>query len=125
MEHAIERVRTWTSGPLDLTFLGLKELPELPAGLTHLYCHNNQLTTLPDIPVGVQLLQCFNNHFPDMEDEETIPDYVARVNEIAEAASRDRIVARCALYFQDMMEVAWHPSRVEQWMLAGVDMEDM
>jgi effector-binding domain-containing protein len=60
-----------------------------------------------------------------MEDEETIPDYVARVKAFVEKKSKDRIVARCALYFQEMMEVAWHPSRVEQWMLAGVDMEDM
>jgi hypothetical protein len=63
-----------------------------------------------------------------MEDDETIPDYVARVKafvEKTEKESKDRIVQRCALYFQEMMEVAWHPSRVEQWMLAGIDMEDM
>jgi hypothetical protein len=71
------------------------------------------------------VLNCSNNHFPHRKADETIPDYVARINAIAEAASKDRIVQRCALYFQEMMEVAWHPSRVEQWMLAGVDMEDM
>jgi hypothetical protein len=185
MDIAIERVRAWTSGPLDLTSLGLKELPELPAGLTWLYCSYNQLTTLPDtlpsglttlycygnqlttlpdplpagltmlycgdnqlttlpdtlpagityldcsrnqlttlpdtlpagltvllcgdnqltilpdtlpagliglycsdnqlttlpdtLPAGLTILQCYNNHFPDMEDDETIPDYVARI----------------------------------------------
>jgi hypothetical protein len=47
------------------------------------------------------------------------------VKAFVEKKSKDRIVARCALYFQEMMEVAWHPSRVEKWMLAGVDMEDM
>jgi hypothetical protein len=60
-----------------------------------------------------------------MEDNETTPDYVARVKAFTEAESRERIVALCALYFQELTEVAWHPSRVEQWMLAGVDMEDM
>jgi Leucine-rich repeat (LRR) protein len=210
MDIAIERVRTWTSGPLDLTSLGLKELPELPAGLTWLYCSYNQLTTLPDplpaglrelwcyknqlttlpdtlpaglteldcstnqlttlpdtlpaglteldcsnnklttlpdtlpaglttllcrsnqlttlpdtLPVGITVLYCSNNHFPDMEDDETIPEYVARINAIAEAASKDRIVQRCGVIFEDLARTVWHPSRVEKWMLAGVDMEDM
>jgi hypothetical protein len=60
-----------------------------------------------------------------MEDEETIPDYVARVKAFVEKESKDRIVQRCALYFEELTEVAWHPSRVEKWMLAGVDMENM
>jgi hypothetical protein len=47
------------------------------------------------------------------------------VSAFAEAASKDRIVQRCALYFEELTEVAWHPSRVEKWMLAGVAMEDM
>jgi hypothetical protein len=189
MDIAKERVRNWTSGPLNLTWLGLTELPELPAGLTELYCsfnqlttlpdtlpaglttlhcsynqlttlpdtlpagliylhcYNNQLTTLPDtLPAGLRTLHCFdnqlttlpdtlpavlkwlscsNNHFPNREYNETIPDYVARINAIAEAASKERITQRCALYFEELTEVAWHPSRVEKWMLAGVDMEDM
>jgi hypothetical protein len=44
MEIAKERVRNWTSGPLDLSWLGLTELPELPVNLTELllnYLVNN------------------------------------------------------------------------------------
>jgi hypothetical protein len=47
------------------------------------------------------------------------------VKAITETQSKERITQRCAVFFQEMMEVAWHPSRVEQWMLAGVEMEDM
>ena len=189
MEQATKRVRNWTSGLLDLSWLGLTELPELPAGLTKLWCHNNLLTTLPEtlpagltqlycfhnlltrlpdtLPAGLTQLYCFhnllttlpetlpagirelhcdynqlttlpqtlpavltrftcsNNNFPDIEDDESIPDYVARVNAIAEAASQERIVQRCALVFEELAKKVWHPSRVERQMLAGVDMEDM
>jgi hypothetical protein len=50
MEKAKERIHVWTSGPLDLSGLGLTELPELPDGVTMLYCQNNQLTSLPTLP---------------------------------------------------------------------------
>jgi len=48
MKQAKERVRNWESGTLDLSELRLRKLPELPAGLKVLWCHNNLLTTLPD-----------------------------------------------------------------------------
>jgi len=41
--------------------------------------------------------------------------YVARVNAFAEAASQERIVARCALYFEELAQMVWHPSRVWIW----------
>ena len=50
---------------------------------------------------------------------------MVRVKAIAEAASQERIVQRCALVFEELAQKVWHPSRVEQRMLAGVDMEDM
>jgi len=43
----------------------------------------------------------------------------------AEAESKERIVTRCALYFEELAKKVWHPQRVERLMLAGVDMEDM
>jgi hypothetical protein len=43
----------------------------------------------------------------------------------AEAASKERIVARCDLIFEELAKKMWHPSRVERLMLAGVDMEEM
>jgi hypothetical protein len=93
-----------------------------------LFCSNNLLTTLPDtlLPENLQVFLCKNNKFPDRREyEESIPEYVARVKAIAEAESRERIVQRCALYFEELAKKVWHPSRVERLMLAGVDMEDM
>jgi Leucine-rich repeat (LRR) protein len=105
----------------------LKTLPEtLPAGLRHIYCQNNQLTTLPEtLPSGLTTLSCYSNNLPDRPTDESIPDYVARVKAIAEKASKERIIARCALYFEELAKKVWHPSRVERLMLVGVDMEDM
>jgi len=105
----------------------LTTLPEiLPAGLTTLSCGKNQLTTLPEtLPAGLRTLYCNSNNFPNKEYEEPIPEYVARVNAIAETESKDRIVARCALVFEELAQKVWHPSRVERRMLAGVDMEEM
>ena len=72
MEIAKERVRNWTSGLLDLSWLGLTDLPELPAGLTKLWCHNNLLTKLPEtLPAGLQELHCYKNHLTTLPD--TLP----------------------------------------------------
>lgn len=37
-------------------------LPELPKGLTHLYCNNNYLTTLPELPPTLTHLYCSYNN---------------------------------------------------------------
>ncbi|NBW21388.1 MAG: hypothetical protein EBR82_76865 [Caulobacteraceae bacterium] len=93
-----------------------------------LFCSNNLLTTLPDtlLPENLQVFVCNNNKFPDRREyEESIPEYVARVKAIAEADSKERIVQRCAVFFEELARTVWHPSRVEKLMLAGVDMEEM
>jgi hypothetical protein len=167
MEIAIERVRMWRGPtiPLDLSRLGLTELPELPEGLVELICYHNRLTKLPDklpaslrylncsgnqltrlpdnlparlailycshnelttlpetIPRGLITFACRANRFPDREYDESLWDYVERINAIA---SRERISQRCAAIFEELAQKVWHPSRVERLMLAGVDMEDM
>ena len=105
----------------------LLSLPDtLPAGLTEIDCSHNRLTRLPDtLPASLGKLYTTDNHLPDRTKDESIPDYVARVKAIAEADSKERIVARCALNFEELAQKVWHPQRVERLMLAGVDMEDM
>jgi hypothetical protein len=105
----------------------LTTLPDtLPTGLTALYCTYNQLTTLPEtLPAGLRELYCWDNNLPTRKVNESILEYVVRVNAIAEAASKERIVQRCALVFEELAQKVWHPSRVERLMLGGVDMEDM
>jgi len=90
-----------------------------------LYCSHNQLTTLPQIHTNLVAFWYNNNAFPDRNLNETNYDYIDRINAIAEVASKERIVARCALVFEELAQTVWHPSRVERRMLAGVDMEDM
>ena len=58
MEIAQQRINEWTSGPLDLSRLGLTELPDLPSGLQTLNCSQNQLTQLDNLPSGLQKLWC-------------------------------------------------------------------
>jgi hypothetical protein len=43
---------------LDYSNKGLKELPEIPEGVTHLYCWGNQLTELPALPATLTELYC-------------------------------------------------------------------
>ena len=122
MEQARERVRAWQSGLLDLSDLGLTELPELPAGLTEFYCCRNQLTRLPEtLPADLEVLSFEANHLPPHKYGESIAEYIARAV-VAETESRERIVARCALVFEELAQKVWHPQRVERRMLAGVDM---
>jgi hypothetical protein len=66
-----------------------------------------------------------NYYLPRRNNQESIPEYVARVNAIADTTSKERIMQRCALVFEELAQTVWHPSRVEKRMLAGVDMEDM
>ena len=106
----------------------LPELPELPIDLTELFCSGNQLTELPELPNTLTELFCSDNHFPDTYEDESIPDYMIRYHafqESQELQSKERIIHRCSLYFEQLMMKVWHPDRVEKWMLAGIDMEDM
>ena len=117
--------------PAGLTYLAchfnnLTRLPTLPTGLTTLYCFNNRLTRLPEtLPAGLRELYCWVNNLPTRKVNESILEYIHRVNAIAEAASKERIIQRCALVFEELAKKVWHPQRVERLMLAGVDMEDM
>jgi len=47
------------------------------------------------------------------------------VKAIAETQSKERIITRCDLIFEELAKKMWHPSRVERLMLAGIDMEEM
>jgi hypothetical protein len=103
----------------------LTTIPDLPTGLVSLWCDGNQLLSLPNLPANLEEFVCTSNNFPVIEDDESLDDYVARMKAIAEAESRERIVQRCGLVFEELAQTVWHPSRVERLMLAGVDMEDM
>ena len=66
MEIALERIRNCVDGRLNLSNLGLSELPPLPDGLIELRCCNNQLTTLPELPSSLQTLYCSSNQLTSL-----------------------------------------------------------
>ena len=51
---------------LNLDYLNLTELPELPEGLERLYCYDNKLTELPELPEGLKTLKCDNNKLTEL-----------------------------------------------------------
>ena len=65
MEIALQRIEQCVDGRLDLSHLGLTELPPLPP-LTVLRCSENHLTSLPPLPDGLVELHCYNNHLSSL-----------------------------------------------------------
>jgi len=79
MEIANEIIRNWKSDALDLSNLGLTELPTLPEGLRILYCSNNRLDKLPDtLPSSIRLINCSYNQLTALP--ETLPTSLQFLN---------------------------------------------
>ena len=66
MEIALQRMEECVDGILDLSHLGLTELPPLPKGLIRLYCDRNYLTFLPPLPDGLIELRCGSNRLKSL-----------------------------------------------------------
>jgi len=66
MDVARERINQWRAGgidteTLDLSNLGLTELPQLPSKLKRLNCSGNNLTVIPELPIELEYLNCSKN----------------------------------------------------------------
>jgi hypothetical protein len=64
--EAKRRIDTWvTRGDiekdLDLSDLGLRQLPSLPDTIQSFICSSNKLTSLPTLPANLKLLDCSSN----------------------------------------------------------------
>jgi Leucine-rich repeat (LRR) protein len=71
MEIALERIANMHDGELDLSNLGLTELPQLvsegtPSTLVSLGCSGNQLTELPQLPPTLKYLYCERNQLTEL-----------------------------------------------------------
>jgi Leucine-rich repeat (LRR) protein len=70
MEIALERIANMRNGELNLSNLGLTELPQLPPKLKYLYCYGNQLTELPQLvsedPSTLVCLDCRSNQLTEL-----------------------------------------------------------
>ena len=51
--------------------------------------------------------------------------YFSNVQMVIEFQNKERIIQRCKTIKEELMMNRWHPSRVEQLLLAGYDIEDM
>jgi hypothetical protein len=65
MQEAKQRIADWIklnnpSNRLDLSFLNLTELPEIPSNCRIFNCSYNQLTILPELP-NCRILKCSHN----------------------------------------------------------------
>jgi hypothetical protein len=133
---------------LNCQFCSLTSLPTLPTNLRELDCIINPLETLPELPSTLEVLKATLPWVEDLEWIEDLeknvrlggpkiyyqlwPERVGTVNQMIrmEAAatnrqSKRRCTTRCAIYKEQIMMKAWHPSRMAMLLEMGYDVEDM
>lgn len=66
MTIALQRIQQCVDKRLDLSKLGLTELPPLPDDLIVLRCDLNELTALPELPSSLRVLHCHQNHLSSL-----------------------------------------------------------
>ena len=66
MEIALQRIQQCRDRRLDLSKLGLTELPPLPDDLIMLRCDSNELTSLPALPPSLRILHCHSNQLSSL-----------------------------------------------------------
>jgi len=66
MAIALQRIQQCRDKRLDLSKLGLTELPPLPADLIMLRCDSNELTSLPELPPSLRILHCHSNQLSSL-----------------------------------------------------------
>jgi hypothetical protein len=66
MTIALQRIQQCVDKRLDLSKLGLTELPPLPDDLIVLRCDLNELTSLPTLPSSLRVLHCHQNQLSSL-----------------------------------------------------------
>ena len=66
MTIALQRIQQCLDKRLDLSKLGLTELPPLPDDLIVLRCDLNELTALPELPSSLRVLHCHQNQLSSL-----------------------------------------------------------
>jgi hypothetical protein len=99
-----------------------------PPALTALYLGANQIRTLPPLSKGVQLMNVEGNPLlvPQKDEERAGPAlhlFVERLraeqDRVEEEASRRRCEERVRQYTDELLAIALHPDRVDEWARQG------
>lgn len=103
---------------LNLSFNHLQKLPDLPEGLQELQMQNNELLDLPWLPPSLRILR--------FEDNPHLSRYYGKsIEEIRQIICERIAKQRCHAIKEELLQVAWHPTRIDRWLAAGVSPEDM
>ena len=98
-------------------------LPPLPTQLQTLRCDHNQLISLPPLPATLLHLSSNNNSFIDRNDEESIPDFYARVCVWEQETSKKRMLEKTLRFKEELMMNRWHPTRLDALLDMGFDLD--
>jgi Leucine-rich repeat (LRR) protein len=110
----------------------LAGLPEtLPTSLSSFNCSYNHITELPDTILDrcpkLELLWCNGTHLlRDKTNCLLTKPFIHEVLRLQRLQSKQRIVGRTKFYKEELMQVLWHPQRLERmWFSKGLDFENV
>jgi hypothetical protein len=105
------------------SYNNIEELPEeIPESVRELYCAHNKLKNLPEYLPKFKFYSFEKNEFPSNIAFEPIEQYHKRVLEYVE---RKNTVERTAKIKEELIQKAWHPTRVTKWIEQGIDITDL
>jgi hypothetical protein len=100
----------------------LTQLLNLPSELRELYVYNTHIASLPPLPDSLVVLAVHNTPLAQKRVDENNIDYINRLNYHFE---KERAQSRMACVKEELMECAWHPSRVSKWLNLGEGVFEM
>jgi len=65
-EELLRRIANIQDGKLNISWLNITSLPELPNSLKTLDCSDTQITSLPKLPQSLQALYCYNTQLTSL-----------------------------------------------------------
>ena len=62
----LTRISAIKDGKLNVSWLNITSLPELPKTLTYLYCSHTNISILPELPKTLERLYCFTTNISEL-----------------------------------------------------------
>jgi hypothetical protein len=117
LEERLEEIRNTPKKTLDLTWLDLTELPEIPEKVKRLYCGSNPITKIGKLPKGLKVLNCSDSFITKFEN---IPDSVREVicsKTYIESFDGlpDSVESITADYCEELKDINYFPSELKKF----------